>query len=120
MYEVVFYEDARGRNPVNAFFQSLEKKAPNNKDAKIQLKQFTYQLDYLEKQGTRASSNIVKSLQDGIWELRPGKNRILLASWQGNKFVLLHQFRKVTGPTPPEAIERAKNRMQDWVRRCGK
>lgn len=119
MYEVIFYEDARGRNPVDAFVKSLDKKAKGNKDARIQMEQFTYQVDLLERLGTRAPSDVVKPLRDGIWELRPGKNRVLLCSWNGNHFVLLHQFRKETGKTPPEAIERAKKRMQDWTRRHG-
>ena len=119
MYTIIFYEDARGRNPVESFVKSLDQKAQKSKDAKIQLSQFMYQVDVLERLGTRAPSEIVKPLRDGIWELRPGKNRVLLCAWNGNHFILLHQFRKETGKTPTEAIERAKNRMKDWVRRHG-
>ena len=30
----------------------------------------------------------------GIWELRPGNNRVFYFCWRGDRFVLLHQFRK--------------------------
>ena len=66
----------------------------------------------LEDNGTRLNENITKHLDDDIWELRPGNNRVLYLYlyfyFKDDTFVLLHQFRKKTQKTPKREIERAK------------
>lgn len=120
MYEVIFYEDARGYSSVEEFINELDPKAATDKNARIQLKQITFSLDLLEKAGTRAGQNYVKHLRDDIWELRPGNNRILFFGWRRNAFVLLHPFRKTTNKTPVCEIERAQRELDDWTSRHGK
>lgn len=117
MYDIIFYEDEHKNSPVYKLIESLEQESKTNKDAKIQLKQITLQLDVLEALGTRCSSKYVKHIQDEIWELRPGNNRILLFGWKNNKIVLLHHFRKKTNKTPPKEIEQAKREIKDWINR---
>ncbi|MBR0035305.1 MAG: type II toxin-antitoxin system RelE/ParE family toxin, partial [Synergistaceae bacterium] len=58
-----------------------------------------------------------KHIDEDIWELRPGKNRILYFCYLDDVFVLLHYFRKSTDKTPRQEIERAKAERDDYVRR---
>jgi len=120
MYELVFYEDAQGNCPIEELISKLDEKAAKNKNARIQLKQIMFQFDLIGRTGTRCSSEYVKHIRDDIWELRPGDNRILFFGWNGNKFVLLHAFRKKTQETPPKEIEKAEKELRDWVNRYGR
>lgn len=118
MYPIGFYEDARSRSPVLDLIKELDRKAVNDKDARIKLQKITYQLHSLELVGTRASEYIVKHVRDEIWELRPGDLRILFYLWRG-QFILLHWFVKKTGPVPERDIRKAKNSIIDWENRYG-
>lgn len=76
------------------FLEELRIKSASNKDARIQYKQIVLYIQLLQDNGTRLSENVTKHLMDGIWELRPGNNRVFYFCWRGDRFVLLHQFRK--------------------------
>jgi phage-related protein len=118
MYEVIFYKDVHGVSPVKELIIELDKKAPTNKDARIQLKQIYLSISLLEKVGTWSSSEVAKHIQNQIWELRPGNNRILFATWN-DIYLLLHSFRKKTMTTPAKELERAKRELEDWEKRYG-
>lgn len=61
----------------------------------------------------------IKNIKDEIFELRPGKNRILFFSvTSDNKFILLHGFKKKTQKTPKKEIEKAEQELKDYKRRC--
>ena len=77
MYNIEFYEDSNGRSELWDFLESLRVKAATNKDAHIQYKQISLYIQLLEDNGTRLNENITKHLDDDIWELRPGNNRVL-------------------------------------------
>lgn len=94
-------------------------KSASNKDARIQYKQIVLYIQLLQDNGTRLSENVTKHLMDGIWELRPGNNRVFYFCWRGDRFVLLHQFRKKSQKTPRREIERAKAERDDWLARKG-
>ena len=83
----------------------------------LQLKQISLYIQSLEDNGTRLNENITKHLDDDIWELRPGNNRVLYFYFKDDTFVLLHQFRKKTQKTPKREIERAKAERDDYLRR---
>lgn len=100
MYNIEFYEDSNGRSELWVFLESLRVKAATNKDARIQYKQISLYIQLLEDNGTRLNENITKHLDDDIWELRPGNNRVLYFYFQNDTFVLLHQFRKKTQKLP--------------------
>ena len=100
MYNIEFYEDSNGRSELWEFLESLRVKAATNKDARIQYKQISLYIQLLEDNGTRLNENITKHLDDDIWELRPGNNRVLYFYFQNDTFVLLHQFRKKTQKLP--------------------
>ena len=107
MYNIVFYEDKDGFSELNDELMKLAKKADSSKDARIQFKQITLYIELLKNQGTKMSPNITKHLEDEIWELRPGFNRVLYFYFENNTFVLLHMFRKKTQKTPKSEIEKA-------------
>ena len=94
MYTVEFYETRDGQCPVWEFLEDLRIKSASNKDARIQHKQASLYIELLQQNGTRLNDNITKHLEDGIWELRPGNNRVFYFFYENNTFVLLHQFRK--------------------------
>ena len=117
MYTVMFYETADGRSELWDFLEELRVKAATNKDARIQHKQITLYIQLLQENGTRLNENITKHLEDGIWELRPGNNRVFYFFFENDTFVLLHHFRKKSQKTPKREIEKAKNERADYIAR---
>lgn len=117
MYSVEFYETDSGKCGVWDFLEELRAKSAKNKDTRIQYKQITLCIELLQQKGTYLPDNITKFIDDGIWELRPGCNRIFYFYYDNNTFVLLHHFRKKTNKTPPAEIQKAKNERDDYLRR---
>ena len=117
MYEVRFYENAKGDLPVKDFLAILESESSSNRDARIQHQQITHYIQLLCENGTRLGENFTKHLEDEIWELRPGCNRVLFFYFRDDTFVLLHAFRKRGQKTPHREIERAKAERADWISR---
>lgn len=91
-YEVIFYEDNRGRSPVGEFLDELQQRAETDKKAKQLFAKIVLYIEVLEQSGTRAGIPFTKYIGDGIWELRPKDHRILFFGWYENKFVLLHSI----------------------------
>ena len=117
MYEIEFYETEDGKCPIWDFLEALRLKAPTNKDARIQHKQSSLYIELLQQNGTHMNAEITKHLDDGIWELRPGNNRVFYFFYQNDTYVLLHQFRKKSQKTPKREIEKAKAERNDYLRR---
>ena len=117
MYEIEFYETEDGKCPIWDFLEALRLKAPTNKDARIQHKQASLYIELLQQNGTHINAEITKHLDDGIWELRPGNNRVFYFFYQNDTYVLLHQFRKKSQKTPKREIEKAKIERNDYLRR---
>lgn len=65
------------------------------------------------------TSNYIKHLDGEIWELRLLRDRILFAGVLEGRYVLLHQFMKVTRKTPKREIEKAKIELEDFKQRSG-
>ena len=114
MYNIVFYRSADGYSEIEDFLMTLQKKATTGKDSRIQLKQISQYIQFLEDYGTRLGEKVTKHLEEDIWELRPGNNRVLFFYAQEDTFVLLHHFRKKTQKTPRREIDRAKRERDDW------
>ena len=117
MYTVEFYETRDGQCPVWEFLEDLRIKSASNKDARIQHKQVSLYIELLQQNGTRLNDNITKHLENGIWELRPGNNRVFYFFYENNTFVLLHQFLKKSQKTPKREIEKAKSERIDYFSR---
>lgn len=119
MYNIDFYRTVSGTCDIEELLLALQEKAITNKDARIQHKQVSQYIQFLEDYGTRLGENVTKHLEEDIWELRPGNNRIIFFFFRDNTFVLLHHFRKKTQKTPRREIEKAKAERNDWIIRKG-
>ena len=115
MYEIHFYKDKNGKEPVKEYISELAGR--KDKDSRIKLNKIMDYLKVPSEYGTRAGEPYIKHLDGDIWELRPLRDRILFAAWNGSGFVLLHVFLKQTQKTPPREIERAKRNLTDYQER---
>lgn len=116
-YNIIFYEKENGESQVWNFLEELRKKTATSKDARIQYKQATLYIELLQINGTRLPDSITKHIEENIWELRPGNNRIFYFFCDENNFILLHSFRKRTQRTPKREIEKAKSERDDYLSR---
>ena len=119
MYNIDFYRTENGYCDIEELLDDLQSRALTNKDARIQHKQIAQYIQFLENYGTRLGEKETKHLDEGIWELRPGNNRVLFFYFKDDTIVLLHHFRKRTQKTPHREIEKAKVERDDWIFRRG-
>ncbi len=115
MYQIYFYKDKNGKEPVKDYIQELA--SNKDKNSRIKLTKIRDYLKVLSEYGTRAGVPYVKHLDGDIWELRPLRDRILFAAWDGKSFILLHQFMKQTQKTPSREIEAAKRNLASYRER---
>ena len=120
MFRVEFYEKENGESEVWDFLESLRKSSVFNKTSRIQYRQMILYIQMLQDNGVNLPVNIAKHIEENIWELRPGNNRVLYFFFQEDTFVLLHHFRKKTNKTPHREIEKAKRERDDYLRRSKK
>ena len=116
-FTIEFYYDANGESDIYNSLIKLEEKSLSNKNARIQYRQVSLFIELLSRNGTNLPDNITKHIEDEIWELRPGKNRVLYFFFKDNKYVLLHHFVKKTQKTPKKEILKAKQEMNDYINR---
>ena len=123
MYEITFYETAKGESDIRDLLEELRIKSDKgNKDARIQLNQIAFCIERLQIDGPllRKNTKRTKPIVGVIWELRPGRNRVLYFYFdQDGSFVLLHHFLKQTQKTPAKEIVRARREMEDHIARKG-
>lgn len=115
MYEIRFYKDKNGNEPVAEYIAELACK--KDKGSRIKLNKIRDYIKILSEYGTQAGEPYVKHLSEEIWELRPLRDRILFVSWVNGSYVLLHQFMKKTQKTPAREIEKAKRELADLIER---
>ena len=120
MYNIDFYETMEGFSDIREFLDSLRSKAGTVKDARIQFSQAARYIQLLQNNGTNLPVEIAKHIEDEIWELRPGSNRIFFFFYCSGTYVLLHHYRKKSQKTPLKEISRAKAEMKDYILRKGK
>ena len=111
MYKVFYYKNKNGESPIADYIQELANKG--DKDSRIKLKKIYEYVKYLSEHGKQAKEPYAKHLDGDIWELRPIRDRILFAAWNGQSFILLHHFMKKTQKTPKREIEQAKRNLAD-------
>ena len=68
---------------------------------------------------TKTHAYSISRFLEDIWELRPGRNRVLFFYHKDDTYVLLHHFLKKTQKTPRREIEKAKSERNDWITRKG-
>ena len=115
MFNVFYYKDRSGKCPIADYIRSLA--AKNDKDSRIKLNKIYQYTKYLSETGCQAKEPYAKHLDGDIWELRPVRDRILYAAWDGSGFILLHLFKKDTQKTPRREIEQAKRNLADYRER---
>lgn len=116
-YNIIFYETENHKSDIWDFLENLRTMAHKSKDARIQYKQITLYIELLQNNGTYLPDTVTKHIEDNIWELRPGVNRIFYFYYEEDTFVLLHNFRKKTKKTPRREIEKAKAKRDDYLKR---
>lgn len=119
MYDVIFYSDSKGNEPVAELISDLRQKSYTDKNARIHFNKIVAYIDILCEKGTRIGEPVVKHLDSDIWELRPLEERILFAYYKDKLFILLHHFAKKTNKTPPRELEQAKRNLADFIERNG-
>jgi len=117
MYEVIFYKDSKGKEPIKDYLYELKQKSLTSKNDRILFEKILAYVKALQQYGTRAGAPIVKHIDGNIWELRPLNNRMLFFYWKDDMFVLLHHFIKKTQKTPPKEIEQARRNLKDFLER---
>lgn len=115
MFNVFFYKDKNGRQPVLEYIRELAGKT--DKDSRIKLNKINVYIEYLAEWGPQVREPYAKHLDGDIWELRPVRDRILYAAWDGRSFILLHHFKKDTQKTPRREIEQSKRNLADYRER---
>ena len=117
MFQIDFYKDKDGNEPIAEYIETLDKQAPTSKTARIHLKKIYEYFDILEQYGTMAGLPYVKHIDGDIWELRPTDDRIFFFYWKDKTYLMLHHFIKKTRKTPPGEIEQARRNMADHLER---
>lgn len=116
-YNIIFYENKNGKSEIWDFLEELRTKSVTNKNARIQYNQAMLYIELLQNNGTMLPHNVTKHIDEDIWELRPGNNRIFYFFYNDNCFVLLHSFRKKAQKTPRREIDKAKAERDDYLSR---
>jgi phage-related protein len=119
MYDIIFYSDAKGDEPIADLINDLRQKAIMDKNARINFNKIIAYINLLSKEGTRIGEPVTKHLDGDIWELRPIDNRILYAYYKDKNFILLHHFIKKTKKLPLRELEQAKRNLADYIERNG-
>ena len=115
MFDIVFYKNRSGKEPVLEYIQELSGRT--DKDSRVKLQKVHDYINYLKTEGKKAGEPYVKHIEGEIWELRPLRDRILFAAFDGQKFVLLHHFVKKTRKIPQSEVEQAKRNLADFKER---
>jgi len=115
VYKVFFYKNQQGMEPTFEYIQELDKKT--DKDSRINVNKIYDYIDYLSEVGINAREPYVKHLDGEIYELRPIRNRLLYAAFDGESFIILHHFTKKTKKTPKREIDKAKQNLADYRER---
>jgi len=115
MFNILFYKDKNDKSSVETYLRELNLKT--DKDSRIKARKIYDYIDYLREAGAQAKEPYVKHLDGEIYELRPIRDRILFAVWDGQSFIILHHFMKKTQKTPSREIDQAKRNLADYRER---
>lgn len=108
MWEVNYFQTARGVFPVKEFIenQHLDDKARIGKSIRL-----------LINYGPFLKPPQIKKLQNGLYELRiKGRTQIrILYTIRNNEYCLLHAFKKKSQKTPRREIKTGLDRMKELI-----
>ena len=118
MYEIIIYEDKKGKSEIAEWLYDLNKKAKTDKNSRVRLKKVSGYIEILKAYGTQAGTPFIKHIQGtDLWELRPVRDRIFFFHLHNNRIILLHHFVKKSSKTPRREIEKANLNLKDFLRR---
>ena len=110
MWEICYYETARGSYPIQEFI--------DRQNAKTKAK-IARTIDMLEQFGILLGLPYAKHIEGDLWELRTrlenNRYRIIYFLSTGRNFILLHGFVKKTGKIPPKELKIARNRRDAFL-----
>lgn len=112
MYEIEFFEDAKGYSEIVTYIKDLEKRSKSNKECRVNYNKIIAYFDLLQEYGVMIGEPMIKHIEGEIWELRPHRNRFLYAYYDEGTFVVLHYFIKKTQKTPRRELEKAKRNLE--------
>jgi phage-related protein len=119
LFDIDFYRSSNGRSDVLEYIKELYEKSATSKTDRINHKKIMAYIGLLEDYGLSIGEPVVKTLGDGLYELRPLSNRILFFFYHNNKYVLLSHFIKKTDKTPSKEIDKAKRRRTKYIENGG-
>lgn len=109
-FEIIFYKDAQGKNPIDEFFLEL---AQTNRVLLVKVRAGINKLRHKAYHKEPMS----KYIEAGLWELRVRSRtdilRILYTFRKGQIIILLHVFIKKQQKTPAGEIEIARKRLKE-------
>ncbi len=103
---LIYYRTSRGDEPVRDYIRELPDHEQTTADS---LFSELAQKGYLPPPFARKLKGVEK-----LWELRPGRHRVIYFYYRGNTAVLLHAFKKQSQKTPEKDIEVALSRMNTF------
>lgn len=113
-WHVEFYQDPRGRRPVEQWILELQVADQTRIRRAFAL---------LEIYGTQLTMPHARHLRGKLWELRVAAGRsdyrVCYAAVLGRRFILLQGFGKKTSKTPSREIDLAERRLVDFQAREG-
>ncbi len=98
LYNIYFYKDKSGKEPVAEYLLDLSTK--NDKSSRIKLNKIRDYIKLLSTHGLSLGEPYIKHIEGDLWEIRPIRDRIFFITWQNNSFILLHHFLKKSQKTP--------------------
>jgi len=117
MFEIIFYQDAKGNSEVVSYLDELKQRSLTSKTDRIKRQKILTYIQALATYGTRIGMPYVRHLENDLWELRPLSDRIFFFLWNEGKFVLLHYFVKKGQKTPANEIKKAQKEINDFLER---
>lgn len=109
-WQLVFYIDENGNDPVHEFIADLDEKTQTR---------ILLALERLRVQNIQAREPLVKHIEGKLWEVRQSSAnniyRVFYFFFTGRRIILLHGFQKKTQKTPRQEIETAQRRMNDYL-----
>lgn len=116
VYDLKVYKTASGREPFTDYLKKLAKDNKVKEAAQIRA-----YLERLKMYGMGINNyyphTIRKVSNKGVWELRPGGNRVFFFHYVNNTIVLLHAYQKQSQKAPASELQQAENEMDDYLRR---
>jgi phage-related protein len=107
-WEILFYTDARGINPVQEFIKKL---------AKPEKAKVIWVIDLLAEYGIHLSMPHSRPIGQDLWELRADAGRIFYFTNTGRQFILLHGYIKKSQRASAKEIDTARRRMREFKER---